>query len=159
MNFRLWVVLVGSLLWFSLVSLQAETGRDAWLRYAPLTDTERATYSLLPASVVVVGHSEILQAAQQELVRGLRSMIGRTLREESELPRENAVVLGTLDDIQGVIPSLRPPSSLTVDGFWLTTAKVKGRDLLVVTEPMIEGCFTECPHFSARSRVTRASLR
>ena len=132
MNSFLRATLAGILLW-SIGIVHAETGRDAWLRYAPLADAERAKYMSLPASVVAVGDSELVHSAQKELVRGFRGMMERTLREDKELPQENAFILGTLDSIHSVIPNLRPANKLATDGYWLTTAKVKGHDVVVIT--------------------------
>ena len=97
MNSCLRIAMVGLSLWWSVGLLHAETGREAWLRYARLTDTEKTKYVSLPASVVVAGDSEILKTAQQELFRGIRAMLGRALREEKEMPQEDAILLGNLD--------------------------------------------------------------
>ena len=76
---------------------RAETGYDGWLRYAPITDrAARERYATLPAVVVALGDSPIVAAAQDELVRGIRGMLGRTLRAAKEVPAEGAIVLGTL---------------------------------------------------------------
>src|SRR5215831_14749830 len=74
----------------AVLSLHAETGRDAWLRYE-LSPTPPS----LPAVVAVIGDSPVLRTAQQELIRGVRGMTGRTLRAESGAARENAIVLQT----------------------------------------------------------------
>ena len=113
--------------------LQAETGREAWLRYAPLDEVGHAKYAGIPASAIAVGDSAVIRTAQQELVRGLRGMLGRVLREGKELPQENAIVLDTFDVIHEAIPDLRPPSELKTDGFWLTSAKARGHEFLVIT--------------------------
>jgi alpha-glucuronidase len=87
----LWVICV----WMAFGILHAEDGRDAWLRYAPLKDAARSKYASLPASVVVLGDSPVLNKAQEELIRGIRGMLGRTLRAERESVKERAIVLGT----------------------------------------------------------------
>jgi len=92
MNSDLRVVLAGITLWISVGLLPAETGGEAWLRHAPITDSERAKYAALPASAVAVGDSELVRTAQKELVRGIRGMMGRTLRESTELPQESTFV-------------------------------------------------------------------
>src|SRR5215472_2749420 len=79
----------------------AETGAEAWLRYAPLPDAERVKYASLPASVVVLGDSPLLRTAQQEMIRGVKGMLGRTLREAGQV-QEGSVVLGTLADIRAI---------------------------------------------------------
>jgi alpha-glucuronidase len=84
MSFR--VLLLGTVL-----GLHAETGRQAWLRYEPLSGPPPN----LPAVVTVMSDSPVLRTAQQELIRGLRGMTGRMLRAESGAARENAIVLQT----------------------------------------------------------------
>jgi alpha-glucuronidase len=72
------------------IALHAETGRDAWLRYAQLEKLPA-----LPAVVVVNGDSPVLLSARDELIRGVRRMTGRTLRIESGTPKEPAIMIGT----------------------------------------------------------------
>ncbi len=52
------------------------------------------------------------------MVRGVRGMLGRTLRVESALPKEPAILLGTLADLR----QLHLAADLPLDGYWLTTA-------------------------------------
>ena len=59
--------------------LRAETGADAWLRYAALDKSAAQKYSALPANVVVLGDSPVLGSAKAELIRGMRGMLARTL--------------------------------------------------------------------------------
>ena len=59
--------------------------------------------------------------------------MGRTLRESAELPQESTFVIGALDNIHALIPNLHPTSQLAADGYWLTTAKVKGHGVIVIT--------------------------
>ena len=66
----------------------AETGQNAWLRYQPKA-------AEVPAVVSVLNHRDLTLTAQHELVRGLKSMTGRTLREQEGMPSESAIVLGT----------------------------------------------------------------
>jgi len=115
MNSYLRVVVAGITLWISVGLLPAETGGEAWLRHAPITDSERAKYAALPASAVAVGDSELVRIAQKDLVRGIRRMIERTLRESAELPQESAFVIGALDTIKGL--ALRPGDEIRIEGF------------------------------------------
>src|SRR2546428_9494089 len=78
----------------------AETGYEAWLRYDSADDQAvRARYAVLPACVVALDDSVVIQAAQQELIRGVRGMLGRTLRVETDTRRESAIILGTIDAV------------------------------------------------------------
>src|SRR4051812_31405938 len=55
----------------------AETGENAWLRYVPLDPQRAAIYDSLPATVIPLSNSSLLNAAQTELVRGVHGMLGR----------------------------------------------------------------------------------
>ena len=87
--------------------LPAETGRDAWLRYARLDAAPS-----IPAVVATTDDSILIRSAQQELVRGIRGMLGKTLRMERGQPAESAIVLHA--DGENDSYSLR---SKTIDGF------------------------------------------
>ena len=66
--------------------VRAETGYDAWLRYAPLEGAALAQYrQTVPAVVAVLDPSPVAMSARAEIVRGVRGMLGRTLREESSV--------------------------------------------------------------------------
>ncbi|MGO9589494.1 MAG: alpha-glucuronidase family glycosyl hydrolase, partial [Candidatus Acidiferrales bacterium] len=127
------VIFVGLLtaLW-PVANLRADNGYDAWLRYAQLTNAEHARYGALPASVVVLGDSSVLHASQAELIRGVRGMLGRTLRAEKSTPSEDAIVLGTLEDLRSIAPDLRAPESLAPDGYWLAAGRVHGYDCIII---------------------------
>ena len=101
---------------------RAESGRDAWLRYAPL-DEPSASHARaeVPAAVVSFGDSPVLASARDELLRGVRGMLGRTLRVESALPHENAIVIGTIESLHAAAPDLNPSAPLAEDAFRIRT--------------------------------------
>src|SRR5580704_3506064 len=101
-------------------SVRAESGYEAWLRYAPVEQAARERYASLPASVVVLGDSAVLAAAQGEMIRGIQGMLGKTLRTDKGQPRQRSIVLGTFESIHAVAPDLHA-RALREDGFWLTT--------------------------------------
>ena len=98
-------------------TLHAETGHDAWLRYAPVA----ANRDALPAVVTTLGDSTLVTNARQELIRGVRGMTGRTLRIETGMPTEGAIVLGTLAEIEKAAPQWHLAADLKEDGYWLKT--------------------------------------
>src|SRR6266404_5642450 len=75
-------------------ALHGESGREAWLRYAPVEGPDA-----VPAVVALVGDTPVMLNAQQELIRGLRGMTGHTLRAEPGPPNENAFLLGRIGDL------------------------------------------------------------
>jgi alpha-glucuronidase len=104
------------ILFFS-AALHAETGSNAWLRYA-------ARYNQpLPAVIATTGDSMLIGSAQSELIRGVRGMTGRTLRIESGVPKESAIVLSTLDRLPA---QWGLHASLENDGYWLKTLTSNG---------------------------------
>ena len=108
-------------------SLHAETGYNAWLRYAPLDAVHTAEYRrVLPAVVVTLGDSAVSESARNELVRGVRGMLGRTLREESTVPAEGAIILGTRDEFQRSAPQFHLSATLKPDAYLLKTASLGG---------------------------------
>jgi len=113
--------------------VRAETGADAWLRYAPLDTSVAQKFSALPESVVVLGDSPVLDSAKAELIRGMRGMLARTLREEKGFPRESTIVLGPLSALRADSPKLFEQADLHEDGFLLATEKLHGIDCLIVT--------------------------
>jgi alpha-glucuronidase len=109
----------GSLLRASIVSAflfalsaQAESGYDAWLRYAPVEGVS------VPGVVTALNQSPVVLSAREELIRGLRGMTGRIPRAGSGLQSENAIVLGTLADLPA---ALRVSATLKPDGYVLRT--------------------------------------
>lgn len=113
--------------------VRAENGADGWLRYALLDTGTAQKYRNLPAVVVAVGDSPVLDSAKGELIRGLRGMLGRTLRRERNLPEESAILLGTVPAVESLAPGIARSTSLGQDGFLLATEKVHGYDCLVIT--------------------------
>jgi alpha-glucuronidase len=107
---------------FTAASVQAETGHNAWLRYAPVNTDN------IPAVITTFGDSELVESAQHELIRGVRGMTGRTLRIESGMLRESAIVLGTVTNLrQWKFVDLKP------DGYLLKTIGTGAVRYTVVT--------------------------
>src|SRR5437868_4910679 len=130
---RLHIAILGTLLLGSCGRelLHADAGQDAWLRYAALETAARAKYESLPASVVALGDSVVLRTAQEEMIRGFKGMMGRTLRAERGV-QERAIVLGTLSVMRTAVARLEEPK-LETDGFWLATAHIHGFECTIVT--------------------------
>jgi len=110
-------------------TLHAETGANAWLRYAGLDEAASRQYrDVIPAAIFSLDNSPLTGSARQELIRGIRGMLGRTLRMEAGVPSEGAIVLGTLAQV-GSRFSLA--ANLAPDGYWLKTVN---RSLIIAAE-------------------------
>ena len=92
---------------------RAETGRAAWLRYAPV-DIKDARF-VLPPAIVTVGDSPLILSARNEMVAGVKGMLGRTLRIDAQPGAEGAIVLGTINVLRDKYPQIGAP--LKAEGF------------------------------------------
>ncbi|MEP6962373.1 MAG: alpha-glucuronidase family glycosyl hydrolase, partial [Acidobacteriota bacterium] len=111
------------------LTLRAESGYDAWLRYAPLEgDALRQAQAAVPAVVTAMDASAPVLSARAELVRGLRGMLGRTLRAASGVPTETSIVLRTVAELV-----VNTSTVLPEDGYVLRTiAEGNARHIYVV---------------------------
>ncbi len=115
-------------------TLRAETGSDAWLRYAPLEGaTLTRARNEIPAVVVNLDDSAVAGSGQNELIRGLRGMIGRTLRAETSIPREGAIVIGTLDELRKARPQMNLSADFAPESYWLKRVESDGATYTLVT--------------------------
>ena len=130
------VVLVAVLL--SATSLHAETGRDTWLRYTALDEASARQYrAAIPSSIAVLGGDVVEQTAQQELIRGIHGMLGRTMGAAPTSPGRPllpvpAVVLGTSDEFRRLAPQFTIAAGLTADAYWLKTTRINGTLYLLI---------------------------
>jgi alpha-glucuronidase len=97
------------------------------LRYAPIVGEIAARRDTIPDAVLSLGNSDVLNSAKGELIRGIASMLGKRLRAEQNVSAENAVVLGTLEDVRGHFREAESTRPLGPDGFWLRTVRHGGK--------------------------------
>ena len=117
----------------SACGLQAETGYDVWLRYAALeAGASRQYREVVPAAVTALGDSAIIDNAREEMIRGIRGMLGQTLRVEDSIGNGGAIVLGTLAEIQKAAPQISIDGIVGAEGFWLKMTSVEGKRYLIV---------------------------
>jgi alpha-glucuronidase len=120
--------------------LSAESGLDAWLRYAPLDQAAARQYrETLPALVVALNSGPLVDSAQAELIRGVRGMVGRTLRIESRLRAEPALILGTPRAFRESLPELALSVDVADDGYWLKTITFRGVRHIIIAAPNDRG--------------------
>ncbi len=132
-----------------VTSAFAEDGHSAWLRYAPLKNGSKLPYR----EVVLVGDSPILTNAQSELLRGLAGMLGQELTPSRDLTGPS-IVLGTQTNLKHRYPQLLIPEKLHQDGFALQTAKLEGKNVLLITAPNDRGVL-----YGAFGLLRRIALR
>ena len=113
----------------------AETGYDAWLRYARIDPGARKIYARLPAAIFVAGGFPVLETAKTELILGVRGMLGRALRVESRLPADDAIVLATFDELHSIAPGLKTPAEPVEGSYLLKAVRLGGHSVLLIAAP------------------------
>ena len=118
---------------WSVVSLAipalGEDGYRFWLRHDPVPDQAlREEYRRQCREMVVLGRSEILDAARDELLRGLEGMAGCTPVVASRVDRDGAVILAGAAE-GGKVADL---GSLASDGYSLRSAHIAGKAATVI---------------------------
>jgi alpha-glucuronidase len=133
--------------------MRAESGAEAWLRYAPLDRRQVQKFSSLPSTIVVLGDSVVISAAQNELRRGLHGMLGRSVRVVRSVPPENAIVLGSLDQLRSRNVHLKEPTALGNEGYWITRTTIDRFNCIVITGTSDRGVLYGT--FSLLSKIAR----
>jgi alpha-glucuronidase len=99
---------------------RAEDGHEGWLRYVPLDKATTQKYNALPNNVSVVGNSPVMSAAQDELLRGLKGMLGLTPTVSRGEPNAPAIVLTTIaPDGRSTQPGSHQKDTVSDDAFWI----------------------------------------
>jgi len=138
---------------FAAKPTPAETGAEAWLRYAPLSPEQAKQYSTLPTTVVAFGDSAVSISAQNELIRGLHDMLGRDVHGARSLASESAIILGTLSELHSQNIPLGKPPALSKDGYWLTHTMISRHDCLMIAAQSDRGVLYGV--FGLLSKITR----
>ncbi len=117
---------------------RSEDGAAGWLRYAPLAGgAASGACSQLPTEVVVVTGSvgsdaTIVRNAGQELGRGLTLMCGQAMSFADAPPNGNALLVGTVGDIEALLTGWRPAQAPGPEGYTVAETSAHGHRYVVV---------------------------
>jgi len=131
---RLFVALASVSLLSGPPQAHAETGYDAWLRYARLANDAVAKYDWIPSTVVVLDNSVIANSARDELLRGTLGLLGKPLQIETNNDTSPVIVLATTATLANShLPiDTTPLSKAAADSFCLQTFTANGKQSLAV---------------------------
>jgi alpha-glucuronidase len=108
---------------------------ETWLRYAPIHDPAvLREYQSLPPAIVRLDDAPTVRSAQLEIARGIRCMLGRVLRIETQaaaLGDGPAIVVGTEAEIEHAFAALHvalwhAPGPVGAEGFTLARIHARG---------------------------------
>ena len=122
-----------TVLLFLAAVLHAEEGSQAWLRYAPPVRNGIPTgYEKMPATLVNLDSSQQSAFAHNEILHGVRSMLSRTLRIESNVPpNDDAWVLGTSSEVRAAFPEYHDAAP-GPEGFSISTLTSHGHQYWII---------------------------
>jgi alpha-glucuronidase len=159
-------LLLSLLVWGALLGpasprLTAENGYELWLRYHLISDRARLReYRADITQLVVEGGSPTLQAAREELARGLKGLLDIPLPLAASVTRDGAVLAGTPAS-SPLVASLQLAEALRRagnEGFVLRAMHAGGRRVLVIAANRDIGVLYGAFHL-LRLLETHASLR
>ncbi len=108
---------------------KAEDGYDLWLRYRPL-DAAAGPYQA-HATGITGGNTPTLKAAESELQRGLKAMLGKDVTLNGPLG-DGALILGTPSGSEVVKALNLPLAGLGDEGFVIRTLRLDGHPVTVI---------------------------
>ena len=116
-------------------SLRAEDGYRLWLRYDLVSDPERlAEYRAAITELVIEGDSPTLAAAREELINGLRGLLGVPVPVVGQPTRHGAVIAGTpaSSRLIAALPLAKELMRVGDEGFILRSTVVGGKRAIVI---------------------------
>jgi alpha-glucuronidase len=111
---------------------RAEDGYDLWLRYRPLAESAKTALAGETVTLVTGSHSPTLDAAQDELMRGLSGLLGAAPSTASAVDRDGAIIVGTPTSLPLIASLGLPLDTLGTDGYLIRSVQVNGRRATVI---------------------------
>ena len=107
---------------FVFVKTYAEDGYELWLRYKPVSDVKRLSeYQKQIKSLAVLGNTATIQAATEELNRGLSGLLNKNI----SLSKTGNLIVGTIQNVNNTNGLLTKEMALTIgnEGFMIYAQK------------------------------------
>jgi alpha-glucuronidase len=122
---RLLRLLLAAALAAQATAAVAENGAAGWLRYAPIQNVKQ--YAGLPAGVVPLDHSPVMQSAAREAARGLEQMLGHPVIVGDSFSTMPEFVIGTVTEVKARFPQWRPAAQLRHEGYVIASIRDRNR--------------------------------
>ncbi len=126
----------------------AEDGYDLWLRYKTIENkTLLNTYKQAVSNIIVEGNSPVINAAKEELQRGLEGLLGKKISFASTPAYTGNVIIGTASSPK--LKGLNIRNKLIEageEGFIIIKTTVQNKPCIVITanseKGVLYGCFS-----------------
>lgn len=112
-------------------AVRAETGYDLWLRYQPLAREWQQRYGAAATQIVAPNSGPTIDAALEELNRGLEGMLGHASTRSETVMSDGALLLGTTKSPL-VAPLGLPLARLGEEGFLIRSTTIDGKRVTVI---------------------------
>ena len=133
---RLFHLLSVLLLFCCLIPLKAEDGYRLWLRYDKISDQSLLDqYTNNISGLMIGGNSPVLNAASEELQKGLGGLLGADIPALSRIRQDGALIAGTPES-SAIIASLKLDDKLggiNDEGYIILSTTLKRRKVTVIT--------------------------
>lgn len=124
------------LLFYCLIPLNAEDGYRLWLRYDKISDQSLLDqYTNNISGLMIGGNSPVLNAASEELQKGLGGLLGADIPALSRIRQDGALIAGTPES-SAIIASLKLDDKLggiNDEGYIILSTTLKRRKVTVIT--------------------------
>jgi alpha-glucuronidase len=137
----------------------AEDGYDLWLRYRPASPALIERYRATVTHVVTTSTAPTLQAARDELKRGLSGILAADIPTSDKVERAGAVVIGTPASSEIVAAIKLPLAELGPEGYLLRSARFDGQPITVIAANTDIGVLYGAFHFLRLLQTERPIAR
>jgi alpha-glucuronidase len=124
--------LIGLFLLAAPAASQEEDGYDLWLRYRPVEPDRQARYAASVSSLVEGAQSPTLNAARDELRRGLEGLLGRPVTVARAMDGDGGIIFGTPASSRAVASLGLPLGGLGEEGYLIRSLRTQGRTIIVI---------------------------
>ena len=117
---------------FCPAAAHAEDGYDLWLRYRPIEKEWIAPYRAASSDIVTAGASPTIDAARDEIERGLTGLLGRAVPAGDTIRHDGDILLGTPATSPTIAGLNLPLSALGREGYVIRSVTARGRKITVI---------------------------
>ena len=125
-------LLLGAFALLFAFSAHAEDGYDLWLRYKPVETPYLAAYRADATTLVPGGSSPTLDAAKDELLRGLSGMLDRKPRIAKSVAEDGTILFGTPSESAEIASLHLPLAPLGEEGYLIRSVRVRGHKATII---------------------------